>query len=77
MGESTNITGGLYLAQTDVLSETSGPNANRPNYKDIVVLVSDGGDNINTKEEVAQAGRNIRNFGGTNNVHVIAIGIGG
>ena len=77
MGESTNITGGLDLTRTEVLSETSGLNANRPNYRDIVVLISDGGDNINTKEEVVQAAQEIKNFGGTNSVHVITIGIGG
>ena len=74
---NTNIAGGLDLARTQVLSDTSGRNANRPNYKDIVVLISDGADNMNTRDRVSQAGKDIRNFGGTDNVHVITIGIGG
>ena len=74
---NTNIADGLDLARTQVLSDTSGRNANRPNYKDIVVLISDGEDNMNKRDRVSQAGRDIRNFGGNNNVHVITIGIGG
>ena len=74
---NTNIASGLDLARTDVLPGTPGRNANRPNYKDIAVLISDGEDNVNSKDRVSQAGRDLRNFGGTNSVHVIAIGIGG
>ena len=74
---NTNIVEGLDLARMQVLSDSSGRDANRPNYKDIVVLISDGSDNMNTPDKVSQAGRDIRNFGGTNNVHVITIGIGG
>ena len=77
MGDSTNIAGALDLARTGILSETSGPSANRPQFKDIVVLLSDGRDNINSNDQVAAAARNVRNFGGTDNVHVIAVGIGG
>ena len=77
MGANTNIADACDLARTDILSETSGPSANRPQYQDIVVLLSDGEDNTNTREEVADAAKNLRNFGGTDNVHVIAVGVGG
>ena len=76
-GANTNIADALDLARTSILSETSGSSGNRPQYKDIVVLLSDGEDNTNTHQEVAEAAKNLRNFGGTNNLHVIAVGIGG
>ena len=50
-GGVTNIVAGLVKARTEVLAQTTEPNANRPQYQDIVVLLSDGGDNVN-KEEV-------------------------
>ena len=46
-GGVTNIAAGLVTARTGVLSQATGPSANRPDYQDIVVLLSDGGDNVN------------------------------
>ncbi len=51
LGNVTNIAGGLQVARVDVLGRTT----NRPLYKDVIVLLSDGGDNVNA-EEVGEGG---------------------
>ncbi len=51
-GTSTNIVDGLNTAG-QILAATSGESANRPSFPDVVVLLSDGGDNVN-REQVGE-----------------------